>query len=216
MPKKIVYIIGIVIILIGVLFATLFKIYWHKKVDTASSADTSVNSTSAPTQSPASLQVTSASGLQGNKMSSTSTNQLAVAGPAQATSVSENKIDPTTFSQYEKYASSPNSAFGDVVVGVGAEVKAGTKVAMTYSGWLTNGKLFDKSKTDSNGNPVPFLFTESNHEVILGMEEGVFGMKVGGKRIIIIPPALGYGSNDQGNIPANSTLVFEVTLLAAQ
>ena len=128
----------------------------------------------------------------------------------------QNLVDPKTFSQYEKYNGSSNCLFGEIITGTGAEVVAGSKVAIYYSGWLTNGTLFDNSKNDTNGNQQPFLFTEGAHEVILGMEEGIAGMKVGGKRLIIVPPAVGYGSKVQGSIPANSTLVFEVTLGATQ
>jgi len=133
-----------------------------------------------------------------------------------ASATQQNPIDPTTFSQYEKYSGSSSAMFGDIIIGTGASVAAGSKVAIYYSGWLTNGTLFDQNKKDTNGDQQPFLFTEGAHEVILGMEEGVAGMKVGGKRLIIAPPAVGYGSKGQGLIPANATLVFEVTLVASQ
>jgi len=131
-------------------------------------------------------------------------------------SAKQNDVDPSTFAQYEKYKNSTNCLFGELNIGTGATVAAGSKVAMSYSGWLTNGTLFDRTKTDASGDQQPFLFTEGAHEVLSGIEECVSGMKVGGRRLIIVPPAVGYGSKAQGSIPENSTLVFEVALVAAQ
>jgi FKBP-type peptidyl-prolyl cis-trans isomerase len=128
----------------------------------------------------------------------------------------QNAVDSSTFLQYEKYKNSTNCLFGELDIGTGAAVVAGSKVAISYSGWLTNGTLFDRTKTDATGNRQPFLFTEGAHEVLSGIEECVAGMKVGGRRLIIVPPAVGYGSKAQGSIPENAILVFEVTLVAAQ
>ena len=98
----------------------------------------------------------------------------------------------------------------DLVVGTGAEAKKGQKVSVHYTGWLTNGSKFDSSK-DRNS---PFGFTLGAGMVIQGWDQGVQGMKVGGKRKLLIPPSLGYGSRGfPGAIPPNSTLVFEVELL---
>ena len=98
----------------------------------------------------------------------------------------------------------------DVTVGEGAAAAAGQKVTVHYTGWLTNGTQFDSSK-DRND---PFVFPLGGGRVIKGWDEGVEGMKVGGKRKLTIPPALGYGSRGAGGvIPPNATLVFEVELL---
>jgi FKBP-type peptidyl-prolyl cis-trans isomerase FkpA len=98
----------------------------------------------------------------------------------------------------------------DVVVGNGAAAATGQKVKVHYTGWLTNGTKFDSSK-DRND---PFVFPLGAGSVIKGWDEGVQGMKIGGKRKLTIPPALGYGTRGAGGvIPPNATLVFEVELL---
>ncbi len=102
----------------------------------------------------------------------------------------------------------------DEVAGTGAEAKAGNIVSVNYIGTLESGKKFDSSY-DRN---QPFSFVLGAGQVIKGWDEGVAGMKIGGKRKLVIPPALAYGNQDIGNglIPANSTLIFEVELLGVQ
>ncbi|MBM3357186.1 MAG: FKBP-type peptidyl-prolyl cis-trans isomerase [Betaproteobacteria bacterium] len=98
----------------------------------------------------------------------------------------------------------------DLVVGEGAVAAAGQPVKVHYTGRLTDGTKFDSSK-DRND---PFVFSLGAGRVIRGWDEGVQGMKVGGKRKLTIPPALGYGARGAGGvIPPNATLVFEVELL---
>lgn len=104
----------------------------------------------------------------------------------------------------------------DVVVGAGAVAKAGSTVSVHYTGWLwkdgAKGAKFDSSK-DRND---PFVFSLGARQVISGWDEGVQGMKVGGKRVLVIPPQLGYGARGAGGvIPPNATLYFEVELLKA-
>jgi FKBP-type peptidyl-prolyl cis-trans isomerase len=105
----------------------------------------------------------------------------------------------------------------DTKVGGGAEATAGQVVRVHYTGWLYDagapdkrGQKFDSSKDSQQ----PFDFTLGAREVIPGWDEGVAGMKVGGTRILTIPPAMGYGARGAGGvIPPNATLVFEVELL---
>jgi FKBP-type peptidyl-prolyl cis-trans isomerase FkpA len=104
--------------------------------------------------------------------------------------------------------------YWDIRVGNGEVAKEGSHVRVHYTGWLTNGKKFDSS-VDAG---TPFDFTIGNGEVIKGWEEGVAGMKVGGKRQLRIPPALGYGAEGTpgGPIPAQANLIFDVQLLQVQ
>lgn len=100
----------------------------------------------------------------------------------------------------------------DEKIGTGAEATAGKKITVNYSGTLTNGTKFDSSYDRG----TPFSFTLGAGEVIQGWDQGIVGMKVGGKRKLTIPPSLGYGSADYGPIPGNSTLIFEVELLGVE
>jgi hypothetical protein len=105
----------------------------------------------------------------------------------------------------------------DLAVGTGIEAIAGDTVTVAYTGWLQ-----DTTKTDGKGTQFdqataasPFTFALGKGTVIAGWDQGVVGMRVGGKRRLVVPPALGYGATAQGTtIPANSTLVFDIEVLA--
>ena len=98
----------------------------------------------------------------------------------------------------------------DLKVGSGDEAISGKSVNVHYTGWLTNGKEFDSSRKSGQ----PFTFQLGAGQVIPGWDQGVAGMKVGGKRKLTIPSHLAYGEHGAGNvIPPNATLVFEVELL---
>jgi FKBP-type peptidyl-prolyl cis-trans isomerase len=99
----------------------------------------------------------------------------------------------------------------DLAAGTGAEAKADKLVTVHYSGWLPDGTLFDSSR---GGSPIQFVLGAGY--VIQGWDEGLLGMKVGGKRRLVIPSKLGYGERGYpGVIPSNSVLVFDVELVAA-
>lgn len=125
-------------------------------------------------------------------------------------------FDPSTFPQYDKYKDGNAALFADVVPGEGDELTAGKKAAVFYKGWLTDGTLFDQSHKDDKGELQPFVFTLGQHQVIPGWEEALTGMKVGGVRLVIVPPSAGYGASGQGPIPGNSVLIFQVQLAAVQ
>lgn len=103
----------------------------------------------------------------------------------------------------------------DQTVGSGAEATSGKNVSVHYTGWLNNGSDQNGSKFDSSKDRgQPFSFPLGAGMVIKGWDEGVAGMKVGGKRRLLIPSALGYGANGAGSvIPPNSNLIFDVELL---
>ena len=106
--------------------------------------------------------------------------------------------------------------YEDTVPGNGSEARSGQQVSVHYTGWLDAGgskeRPFDSSRTRGD----PFEFDLGAGQVIRGWDEGVVGMKVGGTRLLQIPPQLGYGARGAGGvIPPNATLWFEVELLAA-
>lgn len=107
----------------------------------------------------------------------------------------------------------PELMIEELVLGEGAEAKQGDHVYVHYTGWLTSGRKFDSSK--DRGEPIDFPLGAGY--VIRGWDEGLVGMKVGGKRRLTIPPNLGYGRQGAGGvIPPNATLLFEVELVDVQ
>lgn len=100
----------------------------------------------------------------------------------------------------------------DEVIGEGAAAKAGDTVTVHYIGKLTDGKVFDSSVDRGE----PFSFTLGAGQVIKGWDEGLVGMKEGGKRILMIAPDYGYGAQGVGPIPPNSTLIFQVELIKTE
>ena len=113
----------------------------------------------------------------------------------------------------EKQTMSNGLVIEDIKIGDGQEVEKFNIVTVNYTGLLEDGTKFDSSL---NPGRTPFRFTVGAGQVIKGWDEGLMGMKVGGKRKLTIPPELGYGSRDNGPIPANSTLIFEIDLLGIE
>lgn len=120
---------------------------------------------------------------------------------------STNKAEDTSKAQQEAQMQSK-----DILVGTGDVAVAGKEVTVHYTGTFTDGKKFDSSIDRGE----PFKFTLGAGQVIKGWDLGVEGMKVGGKRILVIPPQFGYGANDNGPIPGNSTLLFMIELLGVK
>ncbi len=127
-------------------------------------------------------------------------------------------IESTTFAaslgvDLASSTKTPNGLyFRDLAEGTGATLAAGQSVGMRYTGAFADGKVFD-------ANPAPkppFSFRLGGGEVIKGWDEGLVGMRVGGKRQLVIPAELAYGPNDYGPIPGNSVLVFTVEALDAR
>ncbi|HEV2336888.1 MAG TPA: FKBP-type peptidyl-prolyl cis-trans isomerase [Stellaceae bacterium] len=107
--------------------------------------------------------------------------------------------------------------YTDTTVGTGAEATKGKKVSVHYTGWLYNNGAKGAKFDSSLDRGQPFSFALGAGQVIRGWDEGVAGMKVGGKRTLIIPPDLGYGARGAGGvIPPNATLTFDVELLGVQ
>ncbi len=116
------------------------------------------------------------------------------------------------FTRSKEVTTTTGLKYVDEVVGNGEVPLPGKTVVVHYTGKLVNGTQFDSS-VDRN---QPLEFPIGKGEVIKGWDEGIMTMKVGGKRKLIVPPALGYGSRDKGPIPANSTLIFDVELLGVK
>ena len=132
---------------------------------------------------------------------------LACADDAPSTSPAS---QPATQTQPKETTMANGLIITELKLGDGAEAKKGDTVFVHYTGWLTDGKKFDSS-VDRN---EPFDFRLGAGQVIKGWDEGVAGMKIGGKRKLTIPPALAYGDRGAGGvIPGGATLVFEVELL---
>jgi FKBP-type peptidyl-prolyl cis-trans isomerase len=123
---------------------------------------------------------------------------------------------PDQFEVYEQYSGSTTAQFQDTLVGTGAEATTGDTLAVIYKGYLTDGKLFDQNKTNELNQIETFNFKLGSGQVIAGWDQGIFGMKEGGKRRLVVPASVGYGETGQGPIPSNAMLIFDVELVQVQ
>lgn len=123
---------------------------------------------------------------------------------------------PDKFNTYEQFSDSKSTQFQDIEIGKGKEAAKGDTVAVAYKGYLTNGTLFDESEINEQNQIEAISLTLGSGQVIQGWEQGILGMKEGGKRRLIIPSQLGYGEASQGQIPPNSMLIFDVQLAQVQ
>lgn len=121
-------------------------------------------------------------------------------------------INPITNPTNNMITTSTGLQYEEVVLGTGEEAKAGMMVSVNYKGTFKDGSEFDNSY--KRGAPIEF--TLGAQQVIAGWDEGIAGMKVGGKRKLIIPAELGYGPNDYGPIPGGSVLFFDVELVGVK
>jgi peptidylprolyl isomerase len=135
-------------------------------------------------------------------------------GQASAPASSPSGAAATTAAEGAKVTTTASGLkYQDLVVGTGTTPKVGQTCSVHYTGWLTNGTKFDSSRDRGQ----PFTFPIGQGHVIKGWDEGVMGMKVGGKRKLMVPPDLAYGAQGYPPvIPPNSELVFEVELLGVQ
>lgn len=109
----------------------------------------------------------------------------------------------------EPHTTASGLQYWDIVTGTGDTAMAGNVVKVHYTGWLTDGKKFDSSL--DRGKPIQFPL--GSGRVIKGWDEGIAGMRVGGKRQLRIPPSLAYGPSGRGTIPPDATLIFDVELM---
>ena len=106
----------------------------------------------------------------------------------------------------------PEIKIQDTLIGGGDIAETGDRVTVNYTGKFTDGRVFDSSLSRNE----PFQFVLGSGQVIEGWDEGLVGMRVGGKRTVTVPSELGYGANDYGPIPGGSTLVFDIELLKVE
>lgn len=120
---------------------------------------------------------------------------------------------PTVVSENQYTTTTSGLKYFDLTTGTGAAATAGKVVTVHYEGWLLTGQKFDSSRDRGQ----PFVFGLGAGQVIRGWDEGVQGIRIGGKRQLVLPPSLAYGSAGAPPvIPPNATLIFEVEVLAAE
>ena len=132
------------------------------------------------------------------------TETVTVTDPALVSYASSLAIDLTTFTK-----TSTGLYYKDVPAGTGTAADSGNTVTVDYTGRFTSGNLFDSSRGSANQT---FSFLLGGGTVIAAWDQGIKGMRIGGKRRLIVPPSLGYGAVGSGAIPPNTILIFDITL----
>ena len=135
---------------------------------------------------------------------------LLLAAPALASSGDERAVNSEMVAISSEVVTASGLKYSDLKPGTGDLAKKGDTVEVHYIGWLADGKKFDSSVDRKQ----PFAFKLGAGLVIKGFDEGITGMKIGGKRRLVIPPEIGYGARGAGNaVPPNAIMIFEVELL---
>ncbi len=134
--------------------------------------------------------------------------------PATANKAAAEVTSPTASTAPGDVITSGALKYQDLKVGTGQAATRGKNISIHYKGTTPDGKLVDDSRIKFV--PKPFNLVLGTNVLVPGMEQGIVGMKVGGVRRITIPPELGYGARAMGDLPPNSTLIFEVELVAMQ
>lgn len=203
----------IVILVITVvlgLIGAVAGLWWHRHQEQQSSLRTAQLSDQAGTDN---------TGADTLSVSSTDLGQLETNSGQNKNSKSSSSssgLNPATFSQYDKYKNDSHALIAEMQPGNGTALQLGQKASIYYKGWLTNGALVDQSPVNANGQLQPLNLTLGSGQVIPGLEEGIAGMKTGGRRLVIVPPVVGYGAEGRGTVPPNAVLVFEIQLINVQ
>lgn len=141
-----------------------------------------------------------------------SSNSLSMSALSSSSRAASLQASASSSREAEILSALPDLKVEDIVVGTGNEIVKGDNITVNYTGKLENGEVFDSS-LDEGRTPLQ-IQNIGEATVIAGWNYGLMGMKVGGKRILTIPPVLGYGNASNGKIPAKSTLVFEIELIS--
>ncbi len=203
-------IVAVVLIALGIVGVTQYQAY-RAKQQTLAAAATGTSTTKAQLKATAQVNASATAGVQ----ATATTSAQAVATVFDGTPVpSAGPLTPPVVTKAP--AKLPNGLqIIDIKTGTGVAAKAGSTVTVEYTGWLqSTGKKFDSSF--DHGAQTFDVTPLGQAQVIPGWNEGLVGVKAGGVRRLIIPPALAYGSQANGPIPANSTLIFDITVIAVK